>query len=551
VFSVQYSVLSSGKPLDKKCRNMLVFNNFQRRKELSMPACATEQKIADPPTISNLFLPVPDTDFRDFLDEVDELARFAPGIITAIEADLDAHAREKKKLRLEDRKFFESQTEDFPELGIESGELSSEALSLAVGRPRLSADAAYMFLMLRGFLGSLSTKQSRRFLRESMSLYGWLQCRGLEMPGVSTILDNLNVITHATRELIFDRQIARVLREELDDFKTLTIDSTSVKANSRWPTDAKILTGLLMRVDRMGQKLGAFGLENFRQGWVPRWLEEMDKLEFQICLVAGKANSKGKLKKRYRQLLRRARKAADTLQSEFSRFEQGLSIDTRAPSRRVLLQRVIDQLRTDLSDVERVIEYASDRVFKDKSLPSTEKILSLSDGSAAFIKKGSRNPLIGYKPQLVRSQNGFVASLLVPEGNAADAIELVPAIGKAMTRTGVVAGMVSTDDGYASAKGRDELLILGVQDISISGAKGKKLTALEDWDSELYSDARRYRSAVESLMFTIKDGFAFGELGRRGIDAVRDELLEKVLAYNCCRIILMKKRQREELERAA
>ena len=516
-----------------------------------MPACATQKTIADQPTMSNLFLPVPDTDFRDFLDEVDELARFAPEIITAIEADLDAHAREKKKLRLEDRKFFGSLTEDFPELGIEAGELSSEALSLEVGRPRLSANAAYMFLMLRGFLGSLSTKQSRRFLCESMSLYDWLQRWGLEMPGVSTILDNLNVITHATRDLIFDRQIARVLREELDDFKTLTIDSTTVKANSSWPTDAKILTGLLMRMDRLGQKLGTFGLENFRQGWVPRWLEEMDKLEFQICLVAGKANSKGKLKKRYRQLLRRARKAADALQSEFNRFEQGLLIDTLAPSRRVLLQQVIDQLRTDLFDVERVIEYASERVFKDKSLPSTEKILSLSDGSAAFIKKGSRNPLIGYKPQLVRSPNGFVASLLVPEGNAADAIELVPAIGEAMTRTGVVAGLVSTDDGYASAKGRDELLVLGVQDISISGAKGKKLTALEDWNSELYSDARRYRSAVESLMFTIKNGFAFGELGRRGIDAVRDELLEKVLAYNCCRIILMKKRQREKLERAA
>ncbi len=87
-------------------------------------------------------------------------------------------------------------------------------------------------------------------------------------------------------------------------------------------------------------------------------------------------------------------------------------------------------------------------------------------------------------------------------------------------------------------------------DISISGAKGKKLTALEDWESEEYRDARRCRSAVES-MFTIKDGFAFGELGRRGIDAVRDELLEKVLAYNCCRSILMKKRQREELEQAA
>jgi len=516
-----------------------------------MPACATQKTIADQPPISNLFLPVPDTDFRDFMDEVEELARFAPGIITAVEADLDAHARRKKKLRLEDRKFFESQTEDFPVLGIEAGELSSEALTLEAGRPRLTADAVYMFLLLRGFLGSLSTKQSRRFLRESMSLYDWLQRRGLAMPAVSTILDNLNVITHATRELIFDRQIARVLGEELDDFKALTIDSTSVKANSSWPTDAKILTGLLTRVDRLGQKLAVFGLENFRQGWVPRWLEEMDKLEFQICLVAGKANSKGKLTKRYRQLLRRGRKAADALTVEFARLEQSLQIEALAPSRRVLTQRLIDQIRTDLSDAARVIEYASDRVFHEKKRPSTEKVLSLSDGSAAYIKKGSRNPVIGYKPQLVRSQNGFVTSLLVPEGNAADSIKLVPAIGDSITRTGVVAELVSTDDGYASANGRDELLGMGVKAISISGAKGKKLTALEDWHSETYRDARRCRSAVESLMFTIKDGFAFGELGRRGIDAVRDELLEKVLAYNCCRSILMKKRQREELERAA
>jgi len=111
---------------------MLVFNNFQPRKELSMPACATQKTIVDQPLISNLFLPVPDTDFRDFLDEVGELARFAPEIITAIEGDLDAHGREKKKLRLADRKFVESQTADLQELDIEEGERLSETLTLAL-----------------------------------------------------------------------------------------------------------------------------------------------------------------------------------------------------------------------------------------------------------------------------------------------------------------------------------------------------------------------------------------------------------------------------------
>lgn len=226
-------------------------------------------------------------------------------------------------------------------------------------------------------------------------------------------------------------------------------------------------------------------------------------------------------------------------------------METLPPSRRMLLQRVLDQIKTDLSDTNRVTEYANDRVFHDKQLPSTEKVLSLSDGSAAYIKKGSRIPVIGYKPQLVRSEKGFVTSLIVPEGNAADSVKLVPAIRDSIKRTGVIAELVSTDDGYASANGRNEVLGMGVKDISISGAKGKKLTDLDDWDSDKYRDARRTRSAVESLMFTIKDGFDFGELGRRGIDAVRSELMEKVLAYNCCRIILMKKRLRDALDKAA
>jgi IS5 family transposase len=281
----------------------------------------------------------------------------------------------------------------------------------------------------------------------------------------------------------------------------------------------------------------------------------MDKLEFQICLSAGKAKSRGKMKRHYRKLLKTGRKVIDSLARQLSELEGELKMEALPPSRRELLARVLKQIRSDLADAARVAGYCDERVFADKKLPSTEKVLSLSDGSAAYIRKGGRDPVIGYKPQLVRSENGFVTSLIVPQGNAADSIKLEPAIRDSIRRTGVVAGLVSTDDGYASAKGRDELRGMGVKSVSISGAKGKKLTDPEDWDSETYRDARRNRSAVESLMFTIKDGFEFGEVGRRGIEAVRAELTEKVLAYNCCRITLMKqrreKRRLEEMARAA
>lgn len=517
-----------------------------------MVARATHRNIAERISIGNLILPVPDTDFRDFLDEVDELARFAPEIIAAVEADLDVHAREKKVLRLADKEFFASQTGDLPGFAIEEQEILAEELELAIGRPRMSAYMVYVFVMIRGFLGgTLASKPSRRFLHESMSLYGFLQSRGRKMPGITTILENLNVVSDATRDLIFNKQIEFVLKEKLDDFKKLTIDSTSVKANSCWPTDGKILTGLLMRANRLGQKLHIFGFDDFRQGWVVRWLKEMDRLEFQICLAAGKPRSRGKMKKNYRQLLKRGLKATDFLWEELRRFQQGLLMETLPPSRRVLLERVLQQIKVDVLDGKRVIEYANDRVFNGKVLPSTEKVLSLSDGTAAYIEKGSREAVIGYKPQLVRSENGFVTTLIVPLGNAADSGELVPAIFDSMKRTGVTAELVSTDDGYASLEGRKKVLAMGVKDISISGAKGRKLTEETDWDSKMHRDARRNRSAVESLMFTIKDGFEFGELGRRGLEAVRAELMEKVLAYNCCRIILTRKRKQEALEKAA
>ncbi len=130
-------------------------------------------------------------------------------------------------------------------------------------------------------------------------------------------------------------------------------------------------------------------------------------------------------------------------------------------------------------------------------------------------------------------------------------VKMAPTISEAIKRTGITAELVSTDDGYASREGREKVLARGVNDISISGAKGRKLTDEADWESEEYRDARRNRSAVESLMFTIKHGFEFGELGRRGLDAVRAELTEKVLAYNCCRMILMKKQRREAFDKAA
>ena len=86
-------------------------------------------------------------------------------------------------------------------------------------------------------------------------------------------------------------------------------------------------------------------------------------------------------------------------------------------------------------------------------------------------------------------------------------------------------------------EGLEEVLHLGIKVVSISGAKGKKLIEAQQWKSRPYRQARAERSAIESLLFTLKEGFEFGEMARRTHENALAEMLEKVLAYNISQII--------------
>ena len=493
-----------------------------------------------------LFISLPDTDFHDYLKEIDAFAQAHPDVIASIEADQDQVALEKKRLREADKTA--STTPDIPDLQVEESQPSAKTATLQTGRPRTSAFLVFILYMLRGFLGSVTDKQAKRLMSESLSLHHFLLKHQLHLPAATTMIEHTNLVSESTQELIFKRQIEDIFNEGLDDFNALTIDSTGVIADTAWPTDGKTLIGLISRAYFVGRKLSKFGLTNFVEGHLPRWISEMNSLEFSINLASGKKGANRTRRKLYRELLKKGGKAVVALDKEFEK-KAGIPA-TILPSQRLQLERIIEQLRCDLADARRVLDYTRQRIFEGQTLPAREKILSLSDGSAAYISKGGREPIIGYKPQLTRSANGFVADLTVPEGNAADSAQFVPCIQSAMARTGVIAEIVSSDDGYSSKAGKKTLETSGVRIVSISGSKGKKITDPEDWDSEPFRQARNDRSAVESLMFTLKDCFEFGRLSRRGIDAVRSELTSKVIAYNFCRKIEIRQRQAKQLKQA-
>jgi len=499
-------------------------------------------------TENYLILTFPDTEFSKYLSEIGQLALREPEILNRIDQDLKKDARRKKKNRLKDKEWEESQNQRLPyQDEIEAKEIDSNDLKLQIGRRRMSTEIVFLFLMIRGYLGGIKSQAAQTFLLESQSLQFFLHQRGLKMPGMSTIIDNINVVSNETRQFIFDAQIRMILHEELDDFTVLKIDSTAVAGNTSWPTDSVIMTRLVERLYHSGSSLDKFGINNMGKRNFDFLLKEMKKISKIIAFEVGKKGSEQKRVRHYQSLLKQAKKAYEKFLKEMPVIELNAERVNLVPSLKTRLIRLIEMMKEDLCHFKSVMDYCGKRVFENKKVPSTEKVLSLSDPSAAFIQKGNREAVVGYKPQLGRSKNGFISVLITPEGNAADSGQLDPAVIEHFRRTGVIPNEVSTDDGYANSAIREKWLNQGVKIFSINGAKGKKMTPIEDWESEIYLESRNGRSAAESLMFHLKHSFHFGRVTRRGMDNVRAELLEKALAYNFCRTLELRNRKLKQV----
>lgn len=176
-------------------------------------------------------------------------------------------------------------------------------------------------------------------------------------------------------------------------------------------------------------------------------------------------------------------------------------------------------------------------------MPAEEKTYSLADADAYMIQKGGRDPLVGYKPQIGRSAEGFISCFEVQRGNPGDSKRLEPMVRLHRKNTSVIPFSVSTDDGYSSGPNLDALTQMHVQQVSFSGAKGRKILGEETYQLPEYEKMRNDRSAVESSIFTFKQKCNMRRFCRHGLAGVRKDMAEAVLAYNLWRIAYVRNRR--------
>lgn len=488
----------------------------------------THQTIHHFDPVFNFVIPSPDTETAEILSEALLLAKRRPDLLAAIATDQDIHGLKKKALRCADKAW----AAGTPAIaGLEEQDPPREAGTLGWGRPRMDPLTVLLFLVLRGLNTSVTDQEAVERLLDSQTLLLYFQNRGIKRPGRSTILENINAVRQETRNLILDAQLETVRSEGWDDFAKITLDSTAVEADSAWPTDASLLCALLRRAGHGLRQLRIFGLAPVSLPWFDNRMRRVKALVFQIHNTHGNRAARRR-NHLYRYLLEKAGAVIDQLQAERKVRQAELETLSLPPSRRQHLLAHWNGIGQDLHDADRVRDQARRRVLAGETIPNDEKIFSLADATAAMIVKGQREVILGYRPTIARSGNGFACALHLRQGNPADAGCLVPGIEQVLARTHTCPEMVITDDGFASQAGREQLQQMGVKRIVLSGAKGRKIMGEEEWSQPETAAARKDRSAVESLIFTLKYMFAFGRMRRRGLQQVHDEMLEKLIAHN-------------------
>jgi hypothetical protein len=477
------------------------------------------------------------------------LGQFDPSILDSLQADIDRAAKESKKVRLMDELWREAALPRLPSFmdTFEPSDFDSVdagSFALAVGRPRaISAEVLLVLVVVDGVFSLTSRDGYERLVGSEV-----FQAVAGDEPGParSTVGKYLELVSPETHERLH-RALYRMVRcEELDTFTELTVDSTAVEANTSWPSESALICGFLSRIHRLLGRQTQYTGVGYESKLADRWLKQMTALHRAISLLPSRPGAVRQRRTLYSRLLVLAEKTQQKLRELLEGRREEMTRCCIRPTFRLRVNAMLRRIEEDFDEAGKAMASARQRVLHAQAVPASEKVFSLADPDAYMIVKGQRDPIVGYKPQLGRSAEGFISCFEVTRGNPADSERLLPMLAAHIAATGQCPAAVSTDDGYSCMANLNGLTDAGVEVVSFSGAKGRNVLGDEIYHIDACGLLRSERSAVESLMFTFEHKLGMRRFCRRGLAGVQKDLSAAVLAYNLWRVGFVRKAKSQQ-----
>ncbi len=359
----------------------------------------------------------------------------------------------------------------------------------------------------------VDSKTYRRFCKIGFAQKGFQK---------SALCENIKAISPQTWEAINKRILGYAKDEGIEKGRKTRTDCTTVLSDIHDPTDSSLLYDSVRVLAR--------NLSKAKEELPGLMFSFQDHTRRAKRRDLGVMNAKGEKarKKGYRDLLlvtQRTIRYAQAAIPELQVYTGGDLIQM------ALAQGCAQELEDYIGLALKVVNQTRRRVFKEKKVPASEKIVSIFEPHTDIIKKDKRDTFYGHKICLTGGSSNLIIDCVILDGNPADSTLSDQMLDRQKDIYSRYPLKTSFDGGFASKANLESAKGKGVKDVCF--AKGRGLTEEEMCRSSyVYKGLRKFRAGIESGISWLKRSFELWRCLWKGLTSFKSYVWSGIVSAN-------------------
>jgi len=334
-----------------------------------------------------------------------------------------------------------------------------------------------------------------------------------------TLQKNISKIDAETLEKIHLALVNYALKLGVDNGEKIRTDSTTIKTNIHYPTNASLLWDSIRVSCRLlkqtSQLLADFHFRSYHQSG--------KKMLFKIVNTPGKDRRRPLFKKML-QIQRRCERLVKQAIEQLSAYH------FQDVDREKQRQQLLEQLTALLPKMQKITDITHRREILDEQVPVKDKIFSLFEDHTDCIIKGGREVIFGHKINFSSGKSNLIFDCIQQRGNPADASYLPQTLDNLNINFNITPRDLTADGSYASKKNRDDAKARGIINIVFNKVKGSMQNCASS--KKMETMLKKWRSGMEAIISNFKRGLNAALCPWKGWEAFKCYVLWSLITFN-------------------
>ena len=365
----------------------------------------------------------------------------------------------------------------------------------------------------------LSYRQLSEYTEDSKKCRSFTKMEYNQYFSHQTLQENISKINSEVLEKIHIAIAQYAIDLGVDDGKKVRPDSTTIKTNVHYPSNASLLWDCIRVSCRLlKQAKESLRVSNFRD-----YQRSGKKLLFKIV------NTKGKEKRRplFKKMLQTQRRCERQVEKAIEQLSAQSFPDAQQEKER---QTLLQEFKALLPKMKRITDVAYRREIIDEDVPVKQKLFSIFEDHTDCIVKGGREVVFGHKINLTSGKSNLIFDSIQQRGNPADIDYFPKTLDSLSICFDITPRDIATDGGYASKANLFDAKARGIINIVFNKVKGTMQNIITS--KKMETMLKKWRSGMEALISNFKRGLNASLCPWKGWEAFKCFVLWSVITFN-------------------